>query len=91
MHISNPEINPNKFPPRLKYTLTLDSNECGDLNINHAVSLFPGDLQHGVRRRLQELKNQNEFNNLNGGATGLWVIFEFLANDAEGPWIYARK
>ena len=91
MHVSGPEINRNKFPPRLKITLTLDSNECRDLDVNHAASSFPGNLQNGVRRRLQDLKNQNEFNNLNGGGTGLWVIFEFLGDNPEGPWIYPRK
>ena len=90
MWVKNEGLNKNKYPPRPKFTLGLDSHECGDLDITTATSLFQGHYQNGVRHRLRELKDQNEFNSLNYKGTGLFVIFEFNGHQADGPWIYSR-
>jgi len=95
MHITCDGVNLNKFPPPLKFILTLGDNDCGNLDINRATSLFPSYFQKEVQNRLQELQSQNEFNKLNGKGTGLWVIFELdifkvIDRPDKGPWIYPK-
>ena len=91
MRITDDGLNWNKFLPRRKFILTLEGYECTNLDINKATSLFPCNFQDGVRNRLIQLQGQNEFNILNHEGKGLWVIFEFNGNTAEGPWIYQKS